>query len=735
MQSKERGRRDGSLRHQKSITIGDALLRASEPSLSFFLHPLHVKFAPNMDDQVIAPTGADQNNGLVTTTATTTSTSTTTQLRRSQRLIENQNQNGQTATTGPPRATRAPRPIDPVQRRKKAWPQLWEPWRIEAIATYLQMSGPEAVERLRTTLDELWKTDPQQASVYEDALPVYDARVRAAKPNAVAAPEAGPSSQNNDTAAPEAEETDSESTISAHGTQITFNDRPVASADHEAALTLMSLRSAGNTQDYIGYGASERLKGLQPFNPVDAPTTTSKILPLDGIFETNVTGEGVLPPVRTQTPDVPGVSTRGKGKQPATYSTLTTSPKNDDPTLKNANNISKALSEVSRFVKPLTRSTKPTGNVIPITCKPRSSRTYIIDKDAIKIVETPTILRRSKRKITHDSENEDTVVDLTGHDRPASPKKPKASCKKGETVEESSMLLRSKRKVIHVEEVKNDNPSSPEENTEKSTKSPDKQVTQQRTLRRRSARKIVYDSDDEAEAFSTNIKSTAGSQKVKKEEAEEKSPVLRRTKRKLTRVIEDEDDDFPLPDDDLPTPKRSKKAVKKVTKDLADEEDFDDSSPEDVRPTPKNSWKAINKSNETSIDEDEDDNDDDEDEEEGAPVKKRKQATKKATSTLVHPPANLPLKAPANHPDIPDGALALNEHFKKNTPRPLGVQLPINRNRTRWEWIPYNTRKVANANFDWADDQQRKDANRFRQQRIRRRLTEHGYIHDGRKNH
>lgn len=611
---------------------------------------------------------------------------------------------------------------------------MWEPWRIEAIATYLQMSGPEAVERLRTTdLDELWKTDPQQASIYEDALPVYDARVRAAQSNAIAPPEAGPSSQNNDMAAPEAEATNSQGTISAPETQITSSDRPVASADLEAALTLMSLSYGGNAQDYIGHGASKRSKGLQAFNSVDAPTTTSKSMSLDGIFETNVTGEGVLPRMRIQTPDVPSHSTRWKGKQPATYRTLTSSPNNDNSTLKSANNISKALSAVSRFVKPSTRSTEPTGNIIPATSKPRSSRTYIVNKDVIKVLETPAILRRSKRKITHDSENEDAVVDLTGHDRPASSKKPKASCKKGETVEESSMLLRSKRKVIQIEEDENDNLSPPEENIKKSTKSPDKQVTQQRTLRRRSARKIVYDSDDEAEAFSTNIKSTAGSQKVKKEEAEENSPVLRRTKRKLTRVIEDEDDDFPLPDHDLPTPKRSKKAVKKVKKDPVDEEDFSDSSPEDVRPTHKSSKKTIDKSNKTSTTEEDDD--DDADEEEVAPIQKRKQVPRRATSTLVHPPANLPLKAPANHPDIPDGALALNEHFKKNNPCPLGVQLPINRNRTRWEWIPYNTRKVANANFDWADDQQRKDANRFRQQRIRRRLTEHGYIHDGRKNH
>ncbi|KAH0365027.1 hypothetical protein KCU65_g6385, partial [Aureobasidium melanogenum] len=713
-----------------------------------------------MDNQVITPVGADQNNEVVTTTTTSTTT-TTTQPRRSQRLIENQN--GQTTTTGAPhapRAPRAPRPIDPVQRRKKAWPKLWEPSRIEATATFLQMSGPEAVERLRTTLDDLWKTDPQQASLYEDALPVYDARVRAAQSNAVAPPEAGPSSQNNDMAAPEAEATTSESTVSAPETQTTFNDRPVASADLEAALTLMSLRYGGNTQDYIGYGASERSKGLQPFNSVDVPTTTtSKRMPLDGIFETlvpNVTGEEALSPVRTQTLDVPRISARWKGKQPvnhplSTHSrssradlrvptadgsqtvALTVSPKNDDTfdsNLIHTNNLSKTLSKVKRVANPSTRSAKPTGNAIPTISKPRSSRTYIVDKNVIKILEPPTTLRRSKRKFTHDSENEDDVIDLTGHDHFVSSKKPKSSYKKRNTVEDSPMLLRSKRKVIHIEEVENDNLSSPEENIEESTKSPSKPVTQQRTLRRRSARKIVYDSDDEEETFPTNIKSTAGSKKVKNEITEQ-SPVLRRTKRKLTRVVEDEDDD--LREDGLSTTKkRSKKAIEKATVD-DDDDESNDSSPEDGRPTPKSSKRAINKSKKTSTTEE--DEDDDEDEEEVAPVKRRKQATKKATPTLVHPPANLALKAPDNYPGIPDGALALNEHFQKNIRRPLGVQLPVNRNRTVWEWIPYNTRKVANANFDWADDQQRKDANRFRQQRIRRRLTEHGYIHDGRKNH
>lgn len=70
----------------------------------------------SMDDKIITPTGADQSDKAVTTTTTTT-----TQPRRSKRLLEDQT--GQATSTSAPHAgtrpSRAPRPIDPVQRRKK----------------------------------------------------------------------------------------------------------------------------------------------------------------------------------------------------------------------------------------------------------------------------------------------------------------------------------------------------------------------------------------------------------------------------------------------------------------------------------------------------------------------------------------------------------------------------------------------------------------------------------------
>lgn len=606
------------------------------------------------------------------------------------------------------------------------------------------MSAPEAVERLRTTnLDELWKSDPQQASIYEDVLVVYDERARATESHAVASPEAGPSVQINNMTSPEAEAHNSERTISAPETQTTFKDRHIASVDHEAALILMSLRSGGNTRDYINYGASDRSMGLQAFNPVDASIiTTCQSMHLDGVFETLVpktTAEGSSPPTRIpQVSKISDTSTRRKGKQPVTYghssrNGLCATPErvlqacvqavshhnhdihNSSP--RYANKISKAPSTISRVIKPSTHSTIPTNKVIPATPDFHSTQPAVIERFENKDLKPCTTLRRSKRKIAHDSENENDTVALTKN-TPVTSKIPRTSHKKAKITEQSPMLLRSKRKVFHIED---DAESSPEK-AEQFIVPRAEEGTQTR-ISSRSKRKIIYDTDDEDEAPFNNENNITVSKKASTEEIMKKSPVLRRTKRKLTRSGEDGAADFL--DDDLPTPKRSKKVMKKAKTFLIENLDI---SPRDIdRPTPKRSKTAVKK---ISTEEGENDEDD-----EVATVKKSKQAIKKSELTLVHPPNNLPLKAPANTPGIPDGALALNEHFKKDAPCPLGVQLPINRARTRWEWIPYNTRKVANANFDWADDQQRKDANRFRQQRIRRRLTEHGYIYDGRKNH
>jgi hypothetical protein len=127
-------------------------------------------------------------------------------------------------------------------------------------------------------------------------------------------------------------------------------------------------------------------------------------------------------------------------------------------------------------------------------------------------------------------------------------------------------------------------------------------------------------------------------------------------------------------------------------------------------------------------------------------VAKPKRAVKRLQHKVVTPavppalpapsvPAGLPLKAPRNTPGIPNNALALNEFSKKDTPCALGVQLPTNRARTLWEWAPYASRKAENAQFNWSNDTHIREANRWRQQRIRRRFVEHGVVEDGRKRH
>lgn len=122
------------------------------------------------------------------------------------------------------------------------------------------------------------------------------------------------------------------------------------------------------------------------------------------------------------------------------------------------------------------------------------------------------------------------------------------------------------------------------------------------------------------------------------------------------------------------------------------------------------------------------------------PKKPVKRSRRRVVAPLAAPappappaPAGLALKAPRNTPGIPNNALTLNEFFQKDTPCALGVQLPVDRARTRWEWADYVTRKSGNAHFDWSNDQHLRDANRWRQQRIRRRFTEHGVSRDGRK--
>jgi hypothetical protein len=112
---------------------------------------------------------------------------------------------------------------------------------------------------------------------------------------------------------------------------------------------------------------------------------------------------------------------------------------------------------------------------------------------------------------------------------------------------------------------------------------------------------------------------------------------------------------------------------------------------------------------------------------------KQKRAEQKPQRQLINPPADLPLRAPARTPGIPSDALGMDEYFQKNTQCALGVQLPINATRTQWEWVAYVPRKARNARFDWADEENIRDANRWRQQRLRRRLAQHGLIDDGRK--
>lgn len=79
---------------------------------------------------------------------------------------------------------------------------------------------------------------------------------------------------------------------------------------------------------------------------------------------------------------------------------------------------------------------------------------------------------------------------------------------------------------------------------------------------------------------------------------------------------------------------------------------------------------------------------------------------------------------------MPTDALELDEHFKLNEPRALGVKLPTNKARTLWEWVTYDSSGTA---LDWTDKNAVLKANRWRQQKIRRRNRAMGIKEDGRK--
>ena len=219
--------------------------------------------------------------------------------------------------------------------------------------------------------------------------------------------------------------------------------------------------------------------------------------------------------------------------------------------------------------------------------------------------------------------------------------------------------------------------------------------------------------------------------------ADEQPSNLRRSKRKAT--AEETVDDLPTTKKAKPTPQTETKStptLRSKTKLLryedSDDEEYDDEEDEDVQPTPVKIKSTKTKPKKTT-------------------QKSQRNVTtiqipappqvpapppiiaQPTTAVAAQPAAALPTRAPPNTAGIPNDALALNEFFRKDHPCSLGVQLPTNRTRTRWEWSAYVTRKTGNAQFDWGNETHVRDVNRWRQQRIRRRLTEHGVVRDGRK--
>ncbi|KAH0290403.1 hypothetical protein M436DRAFT_80697 [Aureobasidium namibiae CBS 147.97] len=613
-------------------------------------------------------------------------------LRRSKRLINNPT--SQTSTIEPSRAAaRVPRPVDPVQRRKNAWPFKWEGWRINAIAFQFRRSGLEAVQKLREGQNDLWKTSPQDASLYEDALQVF----------------------NDEQAAREIQQ------------KFLLPEEvggvaPIEEAieEDEAARALLDLDYSDRNDVYVQDETVDNTLMPRPFNPKNvAETNLPRLMELDAVTQAPVDSamtDALLAAQRGI--EVPTARDDSNGNL-----TITTTYHDSHTTRVTKHVTPKAITddEVALALLGLAYSSNPQDYV----------------KDDIPI-NTPAL--------RHFHSENSIIADHSPENH------------KGKTSEPTS-----RRTTRFKGKSRADTSSAPEkyEVPDHHQKAP-KRVTKSVPLsvRKPHTRALLETSTPSpplTEGAEQRTKS--GKTTVSRGQRSTQQAAVSQSPRKLRSSAHQDPNEQPS------NPRRSKrKATAEGTVDEAPTTKKPKSTPRTETDSTPTSRSKIELVRHEDSDDDEYDNDGDE-ADQLSPVKTKSTKTKHKKTTrqsqrgvvvnqspavpqvpaappisaqpntvvAVQPAAALPTRAPPNTAGIPNDALALNEFFRKDHPCSLGVQLPINRTRTRWEWSAYVTRKTGNAQFDWGNETHVRDVNRWRQQRIRRRLTEHGVVRDGRK--
>jgi hypothetical protein len=556
------------------------------------------------------------------------------------------------------------------------------------MAAQFRRSDPQAIQDVRDSQHELWKTSPRDASFYEDVLALFDEQneARTAHENITASLEIEGPIRESIKSAGRTEVLDQITAASDHASVAGGSSDPsLISDDNRAASTLLALSYSGPVQTYIQDTEPSNSIRLRSFNgQISTAPGCGDLLAKTGRLRSRI-------PACQKNLEKAVAETQQPGGHAGTPRRMRDAGADDTPARPG-------------------RSSTP-GTAIPAqTVEEMTNEATLSEgrdgRQRPKKSQTPEILQTVSRP--------DSIVQSPAQTLPVHSQRKSRLAKQASLVSygkelddrstapsHSPRCLRSKVKI----------PPAPTTSVGTRTlRSSTKPLTGAINLS--SASKDEIKSPDHSRGFDRFVDFSLPSTSVTDvdtlathviESSAKQPPAPRRSKRKVA-IVASEDLASPTPkklklveqsDTDSPTP------IRRKGRQIPYEEHEDD---EDVAAPLNNS-----------------------------PIKTKAKPTTKPQRKLVNAPAELPLKAPINTPGIPNDALAIREFFQKNSPSALGVQLPVNRTRTQWEWAPYVTRKAGNAQFDWTDEKHVRDANRWRQQRIRRRFAEHGIIDDGRK--
>jgi hypothetical protein len=559
------------------------------------------------------------------------------------------------------------------------------------MASMWLRSRPEAVELIRVSQEDLWKTSPQDASFNEDVFVVYDQEMttRAERESTITPSLAdGPVRQSIEIITPSLAHGPVRQTIETiHHQDVpghvvdhtsTHTEDPIEapmSAETEAALGLLNLKYSGIVREYV-HDDTNHTTSLHPFNSKTVANADPPKFPqADAVSETE-----------------PHEPTAGQAvqKSASPQGQATKVPDGDDCQQPRKGSSTKANKLPSKTRASLVRCNQ-TQPRLPAAVKGQRTLRSSIEIHPISTTPQPKRMLRSTNKPLDDINRGARSSDLL-NGTPVRPKR--IAIHHGEIKDDEDdddVPVRRKARVVRYIESEDEEKApltpinkSPAENKQKQAGD----STQAEKLRPRTNASLVR--RQPARNLKSSNKPLTGTPKA--------SPATRSGARQSGRSR-----DSPLgrkrrheevEDDEGVSVHRKSRSFRK-----SENENEEGTSPVPI----KNS------------------------------IKRKSERAVEKPQRLINPPVDLPRKAPAATPGIPNDALAIDEYFQKNARRTLGVQLPKNRTRTQWEWVPYIARKAGNAQFDWANDQHLKDVNRWRQQRIRRRFAEHGVIDDGRK--